>query len=211
MSHIIFDLDGTLINSKQEIQKTYQKVFQQITSTQFSNLETINYHATLQKVLESAYGENPEKISAAKALFASYYDNSGFEETQLYDSVYETLQNLKQAGHHLYIATNKRRTPTLAILRIKKILEFFSAVMTWDTEGKNYRKEQMLAELKHQFDFEDGWMVGDAPDDILAGQAQQLKTIAVTYGNENKAVLINYSPSYLIDSFAQLAYLMTGI
>ena len=204
--HLIFDLDGTLIDSKVEIVKTYQQVFSDIIPTQSVDIAKINYGATLQAVLESVYGNNQiDKITQAKSLFASYYDNSLFEQTLLYDSVYQTLSWLTTEGHHLYIATNKRQTPTLRILQCKKIAHFFSDLVTSDmSDEKILSKEQMIARLKQQQGFVTGFMVGDSAYDIIAGNMHNLTTIAVSYGYEEKAALAQHNPTYLIDSFAQL-------
>lgn len=208
MQHIIFDLDGTLIKSKQEIIKTYQAVFREIIPPKKTDIESINYHATLQTVLETVYGNDAENIAHAKSLFSAYYDVSQFEETPLYDGVYDTLRTLKRRGNYLYIATNKRETPTLRVLKLKKIEHFFSAIMATDTRGEKYNKEAMISELKKRYKFDQGWMIGDAPDDIMAGKNQNLTTVAVTYGNEDKHSLAKHMPSYLIDSFSQLLHLI---
>src|ERR1039457_4331169 len=107
--HIIFDLDGTIIDSKNEILKTYSIVFNTIAPKIFPDLELLNYGLTLNDLLKSVYGsDEQDKIIQAKQLFASVYDNSDYRETHLYEGVNETLHELKQRGYELYIATNKR-------------------------------------------------------------------------------------------------------
>ena len=95
MQHIIFDLDGTLIDSKNEIFKTYKTVFEQIPPAKMPEIEELDYGQTINDVLKSVYGDDMVRIGEAKQLFVSIYDRSDFADTQLYEGVYETLNELK--------------------------------------------------------------------------------------------------------------------
>jgi phosphoglycolate phosphatase-like HAD superfamily hydrolase len=56
--HIIFDLDGTLIDSKPEIISTYKKVFEEIVPPHVIEYEEINYGNTLTAILEKVYNQS---------------------------------------------------------------------------------------------------------------------------------------------------------
>jgi len=118
--HIIFDLDGTLIDSKNEILKTYRLVFNEVPPATMPDLEKLNYGLTIFDLLKGIYVEDDDKIVKAKTLFSSVYDHSDFAETNLYEGVYETLSALKHEGYEMHIATNKRYVPTTRILEAKK-------------------------------------------------------------------------------------------
>ena len=116
-----------------------------------------------------------------------------------------TLQYLKDQGHEMYIATNKRLFPTKRILEIKGINELFSGIMANEMQtGITPTKRQMIAELKKSGGFEEGFMVGDSVSDIMAGNAEKLVTIAVTYGYEHAGLLAAQNPNYTIDNFGEL-------
>ncbi len=204
MQHIIFDLDGTIIDSKKEILKTYQVVFERIPPRVPPNTDELNYGMNINDLLRGVYGE--DDITPAKKMFASIYDTSGYEETSLYEGVLETLAFLKAQGHELYIATNKRYTPTLRILEAKNIRQFFSEVVGYEmTPGIMMTKRDMVAELKRLGSFSEGFMVGDSVGDIMAGKDGHLTTIAVTYGYESESVLAEKNPDHLIDRFHNLS------
>jgi phosphoglycolate phosphatase-like HAD superfamily hydrolase len=119
------------------------------------------------------------------------------------------LDFLNKSNWNLYIATNKRYTPTLRILQKKKMIHYFSAIMA-NEMGPNIilSKQQMISELKDKYSFSNGFMVGDTALDIEAGNSQNLKTIAVTYGYEKWGTFVKQNPTYIIDSFKEIINLV---
>ena len=210
MQHIIFDLDGTIIDSKNEILKTYKLVFEEIRPAVAPVVDKLNSGLTLGDLLKSVYGNEPEKIAKAKLLFASVYDNSDYSETTLYDGVIDILNALKQEGAEMYIATNKRLLPTKRILEKKQISDLFSHIMANEMEpGVTLTKRQMIAGLKQLGDFTEGFMVGDSITDIQAGNEEKLWTVAVNYGYETEDALAAQNPSFSIDHFEKLYTFVT--
>jgi phosphoglycolate phosphatase len=110
-THIIFDLDGTLIDSRQEIINTYKKVIAEIEPENEVDFDSINYGATLPSILKAIYGANRDAILKATLKFSEIYDRSLFEETLLYPSVNDVIEKLFHKKNILHIATNKRLTP----------------------------------------------------------------------------------------------------
>ena len=208
MKHLIFDLDGTIIDSREEIKKNYSIVFDKIQPQTQIDLDLLNYSINITDLLTSVYGDNSEIIQAAKRIFSEHYDNSSFNETSLYDGVDETLDFLKRQGHQLYIATNKRLIPTKRILKIKNINHYFCDVMANEMiAGVNMTKRAMLSELKKKHFIASGYMIGDSVQDIKAGMEENLKTIAVSYGYEQVSLLRAQKPDFFIDRFSKLVYL----
>lgn len=210
-NHVVFDLDGTLINSKEEILRTYQQTFAQYKPEAEPDLTQINFGASLTEVLKSTYGMTPDKLEKAKLLFSSIYDSSDYSSTPLYSGVIETLTYLKEAKYKLYIATNKRFKPTLKILEAKNMFLFFDGVMASDIiPSLTLTKSEMVFELKREFGFSSGYMVGDTTTDIQAGKEQGLDTIGVTYGYENNSIFAAQKPTFIIDSFGELTQILKG-
>ena len=205
MKHIIFDLDGTLIDSKSEVLKTYLLVLNEIAPPYPVNTYRLDYSVNINDQLKSIYLEDIESIINAKRLFVSLYDNSDFEETHLYPGVKETLHKLKVTGYEIFVATNKRHAPTLRILEKKMIKDLFTNVIGYERDnGIKMNKREMIAALKKEGNFSKGYMVGDSSGDIQAGNEEGLITVAVKYGYENEQMLMDKKPAFLIDKFADL-------
>lgn len=206
---IIFDLDGTLIDSRPEIAATYQRVCEAIPPAQPPALETLNYGATLPSILSAIYGNDGEKIAAARERFVAIYDQSDYKDTLLYPQVMRVLDALHTAGFPMHIATNKRLTPTKKILAAKGILKYFQGIISSDVDGAALiSKTQMVQRLCQQYAIGSGYMVGDADTDIEAGHLCGLFPVAVLYGYEKKEKLLEKNPKFVIHQFSDLHTLL---
>ena len=203
--HIIFDLDGTIIDSKAEIISTYQKVIEQIPTEFKVDLTAIDFGANLNQVLAYIYQTDVSKIPAAKDLFANLYDNSNFEKTVVYEKVHETLTKLLDNGKSLYVATNKRHIPSQKILEIKQLKPYFKDIIGNEmSPNVSMTKSKMIEYLMNKHNFKNGFMIGDTVGDIDAGKANGLTTIAVSYGYQRIEELEKVSPNYISNSFENL-------
>lgn len=203
--HIIFDLDGTLIDSKPEIISTYKKVFEEIVPPSEIEYEEINYGNTLTAILEKVYNHNSNLIEKAKVLFSEIYDHSNYDHTLLYSGVFDFLHQFHKVGFILHIATNKRLNPTLNILKSKGIFDLFTSVVTHDLIiDKPLSKTDMVKLICQEQSVSKGFMVGDSSQDIQAGIDANLVTIAVLYGYEKKEELLRNNPKFVINQFKEL-------
>ena len=203
--HIIFDLDGTIIDSKDEIILTYQKVIESVPIDYELNLDTLDFGANLNQNLNFIYKTNSSKIELAKMKFIELYDNSNFENTLVYDYVYETLDEIMKKNISLYIATNKRYIPTQKILKSKNLSHYFTEVIGNEYEPNiSITKKKMLEYLMIKHRFKKGVMIGDTIGDIIAGKENGLDTIAVSYGYQSLSELEKVKPDYIVKSFEDL-------
>lgn len=203
--HIIFDLDGTLIDSKEEIISTYKKVFLELAPPAPVDFNLLNFGSTLISILNQVYCGDKELINEARLRFADIYDNSSYEDTLLYPKTHELLSQLKDSGVICHIATNKRFTPTLNILERKQILNFFSSIKSSDmVKGIVTTKKEMVSKICEEYNIQVGLMIGDSIQDIEAGTYSKLKTVAVGYGYETTENLLKANADYLIQDLSDL-------
>jgi phosphoglycolate phosphatase len=204
-SHIIFDLDGTLIDSKPEILDAFRRTFSKVPASSTIVFDDIDFAATLNSVLENVYEFDTERIVEAKKEFAEIYDSSSYEKTLLYPHVAQTLEQLHKIGCTLHLATNKRMVPTSKILKKKNILQWFKTIKTSDMfAGKSISKLEMIKQICLENGIKRGYMVGDSIQDIQAGHILKLATIAVAYGYETQEFLRKENPTFVINSFLEI-------
>ena len=204
MKDIIFDLDGTIIDSKAEIVNTYQLVFNSISPSKEIDFKTMNYGAPLITILKEVYN-NHEIEFQAKKLFSSIYDCSNYENTVIYPGVIKTLEELKNNNFNLYIATNKRYNPTLRILEIKKLSKYFTDIYAIDRFPEQIlSKSEMVKNIIEKHQIRNGYMVGDTIGDIQAGKDNNLTSLAATYGYEDIQKLKSVEPDDYINNFEMI-------
>ena len=181
---IIFDMDGTLVNSSLTIANAINHVrknlgFEPMAQEHILRLvndHTINpaqtfYHA-------KAFDADHEK------WFSEYYTKNHENELVLYDGITELLGSLKAKGHALAVATNAYRGSTIESLTHLAVYEHFDAIACYDdvAQGKPHPDmlHKILDELGHSR--HDTLFIGDGPRDEMASKRAQIEYIMVDWG-----------------------------
>ncbi|MGB5506789.1 MAG: HAD family hydrolase [Sulfurovum sp.] len=181
---IIFDMDGTLVNSSITIANAINYVrsnlgfepMEQSHILRLVNDHTINpaqtfYHA-------KAFDRDHER------WFSEYYTNNHDKELVLYDGIMELLETLKGKGHALAVATNAYRGSTIESLTHLEVNEHFDAIACYDDvpQGKPHPDmlHKILDELGHNS--HNALFIGDGPRDELASQRAEIDYIMVDWG-----------------------------
>jgi phosphoglycolate phosphatase len=130
---VIFDLDGTLIDSALSIKSSLKAAFADIGIEQKKPITTSLIGPPLMEIMLALVVESDIKaVPYLIESFKHYYDDIGYKETIAYEGVFETLINLNRNGLSLYIATNKRILPTKKIIHHLGWEELFVNVFSLD-------------------------------------------------------------------------------
>lgn len=206
IKNIIFDLDGTLIDSAPSILSGFKHVLEINGFEPSIPLTSSLIGPPLIATLRIVSGvEDEKKLQQMAEQFMSFYDIQGCLISQPYTAVDNGLNHLLDNGFKLHIATNKRLIPTRHILSNLGWDAFFYSVYTLDKAGECFQsKSDMIAhQLKELSLSKDHTIyVGDRTEDMQAAQNNQLNFIGVSwgYGDFPKDVTV-------IDTLNQLAYL----
>ncbi|MEA3353251.1 MAG: phosphoglycolate phosphatase [Campylobacterota bacterium] len=212
---IIFDLDGTLIDSVPDLASAVNHTLQAINQKSFSEDEIRqwvgNGAATLVKRalsgsvnidpnMEQQYFENALKI------FLEFYSKNVCVNTKVYDGVKETLHRLNSYGYTLSIVTNKPYDFVLPILENLQIDKLFVDYLGGDSLDKKKPDPLPLEYIckKLNTTTEDTVMIGDSKNDILAAKAANMDSIGVTYGYNYGDHISIYKPDFIVERFAQI-------
>ncbi|HCU23995.1 MAG TPA: hypothetical protein DF383_03180, partial [Deltaproteobacteria bacterium] len=205
---LIFDLDGTLIDSKQDIADSLNEALIQeglATLPQKKIEELVGYGA--KKFVYDALGRPSEEVLARVFLnFWKCYDDSLLKQTRLYPGVMDFLETHSHLP--MAVVTNKPEIFSEKILVGLGIRDRFRWLIGGDSLPVQKPDPQVLNPIFQEFGGTlQGLMVGDSHVDIECGKAAGFKTCAVTYGFRSREDLSKLTPDFLIDDFSALAEL----
>lgn len=184
--HVLFDLDGTLIDSAPAILASFRAAFAAAGVSPVRPIEASVIGPPLAETLALLSGSSdPERLAELAARFAETYDNEGLLATTAYAGVDGALRALAAAGMTLSIATNKRIFPTRKILEHLGWSALFRHVYALDLFTPRLAdKATMLGRLlaDQAIAREQAIYVGDREEDGLAALGNGLPFLAATWG-----------------------------
>lgn len=184
--HILFDLDGTLIDSAPAILASFRAAFAQTGIAPAVAIDESVIGPPLTETLQLLSGsDDPALIGRLAEAFKASYDGDGYRETAAYAGVGELLAELAGAGLTLSIATNKRIHPTRLILNHLGWRGHFTHVYALDLISPRLpNKAAMIARLLADQGIakEQAIYIGDRSEDGESADANGLPFIAVTWG-----------------------------
>ncbi|HEB61792.1 MAG TPA: HAD family hydrolase [Bacteroidetes bacterium] len=204
---IIFDLDGTLVNSQFDLADAVNFALQKmgrplITYEQVPNM----IGSGVRKLLELALGNfNAEELAEARQHFDFFYHKNYTNKTNYYKSVPDVLEYFSHKKKAVY--SNKAHPFTVEIIRKLGLQPHFDKVLGAHPQryAPKPSPEGIQLILKDlNINPENTIMVGDSTHDIHAAQAAGIFTCAVTYGYRPVAVLQPTHPDLIIDDLSEL-------
>ncbi|WP_306602959.1 HAD family hydrolase [Azonexus sp.] len=184
--HILFDLDGTLIDSAPAILASFREAFAQTGIAPVRSIDDSIIGPPLTETLQLISGsDDPALIARLAEAFKASYDSEGYKATAAYAGVAALLAHLAAAGRHLSIATNKRIHPTRLILAHLGWSDFFSHVYALDLFTPRLPdKATMIGRLLADQGIakDQAIYIGDRSEDGESADANGLPFIAVTWG-----------------------------
>jgi phosphoglycolate phosphatase len=184
---ILFDLDGTLIDSAPDLgaaadQMRVQRGLTSLPLEQYRHMAG----AGARGMLSIAFDMTPEhpEYDAYKEEFFQNYERRLTQLTQAFDGVADMLGALQQGGIPWGIVTNKSRRFTDPLVQQMALLTPAAVVISGDTTPHAKPHPEPLFEAARRMQIEPArcWYVGDDERDIVAGRAAGMQTLAATYG-----------------------------
>jgi phosphoglycolate phosphatase len=204
---IIFDLDGTLIDSVPDLTRAVNVALTGIGRPPKQANEIAGYVGNgVRVLLERSFGEGTpeETLGKAQKLFEKHYEAHCLDHTRIYPGVKETLAHL--ASKPKAVVTNKPEGFTRKILEGLGLAGEFKIVLGGDSTPIRKPRPEPLWEAARRLGArpEDTLVVGDSPIDVKAGKAAGMMTCAVSYGLARREILESEKPDRVIDRFSQL-------
>lgn len=184
--HVLFDLDGTLIDSAPAILASFREAFAGTGISPVRSIDESVIGPPLTETLQLLSGStDPALIGQLADAFKASYDSEGYKATAAYAGVGDLLARLAAAGRQLSIATNKRIHPTRLILAHLGWLDYFSHIYALDLFTPRLpNKAAMIARLlaDQNIPRDQAIYIGDRSEDGESADANCLPFIAVTWG-----------------------------
>ncbi len=211
---IIFDLDGTLIDSGPDLTLAVNIMLSHYDIDPLPIEDTSSFIGNGAKILvERAlhHTMQPEDITkkrfdeAFQIFFTAYRDNLSVD-TYLYPGVLETLEYLDNKGYKMTICTNKPFEFIEPILRELGVNQYFATWVGADSLPKQKPDPAPLLHLAKVMNktIDKCIMVGDSKNDIKAAKNAEMESVGVSYGYNYNEHISDYNPNKVVDNFAEL-------
>ena len=209
IKNIIFDLDGTLINSSEEVLKCFEKAFEKASFViDKKRLTSDVIGPPLLEIIKSIAPnlQDENKVSEVIRNFRSFYDYSENDISVMYDGIYDLLCELKNSNYKLFIATFKPDIPTQRLIRKFNLETFFDDIYTIDKFGKKISKEEMISNIISTYSLkkEETVMVGDASSDMIAAKGAGVKGIGVLWGYGSNKEPLKQNADFIVNNTKEL-------
>lgn len=215
VKNIIFDFDGTLVDSAPLIVSTMHVTIGELglehrTDDQCRAVIGLRLEEIPAALFPSAKGIGKIFASTYRRIFDELKDSIGIE---CFPGVVETLKLLHANGYGMAIASSRSHRSLVEYVDSLGLGAYFSMIVGGDdVEHGKPSADPVVKILEHC-----GWTaretltVGDAPFDILMGDAAHTLTCAVTYGNGTEPELMAASPDFVMSSFRSLWPIVRGV
>ncbi|WP_105200075.1 MULTISPECIES: HAD-IA family hydrolase [unclassified Pseudoalteromonas] len=209
---LIFDLDGTLVDSVPDMYIAVNLMLTDLARPVISHAMVSQFvgNGIEQLVVRALSGDmepNPllteQEISRANELFCHHYLAVLGQYSQLYPHVETVLAAF--AATPKALVTNKARCFTEALLQQLGIASHFQVIVCGD-DGKKKPSPEPLLKACQQLGVEpaQALMIGDSKSDLLAAQAAAMDALALSGGYHQGEDLRQYNPEYLCDQFLDI-------
>jgi phosphoglycolate phosphatase len=216
---VIFDLDGTLIDSRLDLVHSVNAALRHIERPELPDDVIASYVGDGAPILiQRALGaEAADKDLVRKGLefFLSYYREHKLDHTTVYPGIPEALAAIRSSANgtprKLAVLTNKPVNPSRVIVEALGLGQYFSQVYggnSFVTKKPDPEGARKLLE-EHGVTPEQAAIVGDSHVDVRTGRNAGLWTVGVTYGFATHT-LENDPPDLLVDSAQEVGVVFSG-
>jgi phosphoglycolate phosphatase len=210
---ILFDLDGTLLNTLDDLHQSVNAVMIQ----KGYPLRTINEIRAFigdgaKMLMKRSLPEcaDEDEVTCCLELFRCHYVDNMLNSTRPYAGIMELLKELKQCGLKIGVVSNKPDEATREMCRM-----FFDGVVDAATGDNQERRKKPapdnVFEVMKQLgaEKESTLYVGDSDTDIITARNAGLISVGVTWGFRPKELLISEGANFIVDRPDQILTLLT--
>mgnify|MGYP003543233504 FL=1 len=208
---ILFDLDGTLIDSTNAIVSTFKHSFNELNFNFKGDDE--NIESLIGYPLDIMYkelGVDESKVWDFVDSYKNRYREISVEQTTLLENAYEAVE-LASKFARVSVVTTKTRTYTMPLLENFNIAQFFEVVTGRENvQNPKPHPEPILVTLEqmnYDKNIDSVWMIGDTKLDLIAANEANVNSIGVLCGYGNEKELRKYTDFVELNALSAIQYL----
>ncbi|MBI5491581.1 MAG: HAD-IA family hydrolase [Deltaproteobacteria bacterium] len=203
---IIFDLDGTLVDSSRDIAWSANMTLKSMGYDE-RGLEAIKEHvgwgvrSLLEKLMPR---EGAERIEEARLKFLEFYSSHLTVDTHIYPGVKETLSFFNSKGKKMAVVTNKPEGLSGRVLAELNLSGYFQMLVGGDSYPNKKPHPEPVEKVLSALGSGPAIIVGDSPTDCEAGKGAGIRAIGVSYGFRPKEELERAGFDLIVGRFTEL-------
>ena len=205
---LIFDWDGTLVDSIERIATSLQAASRKVCQIKVSNKAARDVIGLgLREAIEKLHPHlEPEYIVQISDAYKHHYINDNLISEDPFDGVALLLNELKDRGYYMAVATGKSRVGFDNSMNKHALNECFHSTQCTG-ENKSKPHPEMLHKILDEFNVktEDAIMIGDSIHDMKMAQNAGMDSIAVTHGVHTADELSQYKPLTCLNKITDLS------
>ncbi|WHX26777.1 pyrophosphatase PpaX [Virgibacillus halodenitrificans] len=206
---ILFDLDGTLIDTNELITASFEHTFKKH-NLSFTKEEIMGFNGP--PLLDTFHNIDPER---ADVLVKTYREHNLAEHdryVKAFPYAVETIQKLKNSGKKVGIVSTKMAKSVHMGLTLTGLQPLFNTIITYDDvhHAKPHPEPVIKAMKELDADGASTLMVGDNYHDIVAGKNAGVQTAGVSWAHKGRDSLLAYKPTYMLEDMRDLLKI-TGV
>lgn len=207
---VLFDLDGTLIDTNELIIQTFQTVLDERFPGKYSRESILPFLGpTLRETFTAI---DPDQVEEMIQEYRAWNMANHDRMVAAFPGVVETIKQLSESGVKLAIVSTKRNDMVMRALHVMGITELFDTVVGLDdvTYAKPDPEPVRLALSRLGTSPEEALMVGDNFHDIIAARAAGVDSVAVAWSIKGLDYLLAFEPVYSIHHMSELLGILFG-
>jgi pyrophosphatase PpaX len=201
---ILFDLDGTLIDTNELIIQSFLHTLEKYYPNQYKREDVLAFIGP--PLYDTFVAMDKERVQEMIDTYRAFNHEKHDELVKEYETVYETVETLHEKGFKLGIVTTKVRSTVLMGLKLTKLDRFFDCIVALDdVERAKPDPEPIFKALSIlESSPQETIMVGDNYHDILAGKNAGTKTAGVAWTIKGREYLEQYKPDFMLEKMSDL-------
>ncbi len=208
MALILFDLDGTLIDSEKGIVGSLEHVFAQL-GEPLPPREVLRgwIGPPLRASFPQVLGDDPERIERAVGHYRERFDSTGWAEHEVYPGMAALVEALAARGERLAVVTTKVAVQARRIVAALPFGNAFTRLYGPEPGSRASEKAGMIAQALADFGATpaETTMIGDRHFDIDGARTNGVRAIGVTWGFGSRDELVAAGADVVVDTPAELA------